>query len=44
MTTPIVEIENGKFEQCCEICADREFPGWDIEEQDDLLDLLSDEN
>ena len=33
MITPILELLDGSHAQCCEICADREFPGWD--EDDD---------
>lgn len=32
MTTPILELPDGRYEQCCEECADREFPGWDEED------------
>ena len=33
MTTPILELPDGSMEQCCETCADKEFPGWDEEEE-----------
>jgi hypothetical protein len=29
MTTPVLELSDGTFEQCCEECADENFPGWD---------------
>ena len=32
MTTPILEQPDGSLVQCCESCANREFPGWDEEE------------
>jgi hypothetical protein len=32
MTTPILELPDGRLEQCCEECADREFPNWNDEE------------
>lgn len=35
ITTPILELPNGDFAQCCETCADREFPGWDDEDEDE---------
>jgi len=28
MTTPVLELPNGNLVQCCEKCANREFPGW----------------
>lgn len=31
MTTPFLELPDGKLVQCCENCADKEFPGWDEE-------------
>lgn len=27
MTTPVLELPDGTLEQCCEDCADKEFPG-----------------
>jgi len=35
MTTPILELPDETFEQCCEKCADEKFPGWDEEEDED---------
>ncbi len=35
MTTPFLELPDGMIEQCCEECADREFPGWDEEDNDE---------
>ena len=35
MTTPILQLPDGRFEQCCEKCADKEFPGWDEEESEE---------
>lgn len=32
MTTPILELPDGRLEQCCEECADREFPNWNDQE------------
>jgi NMD protein affecting ribosome stability and mRNA decay len=32
MTTPILELPDRTHVQCCEECADREFPGWDEDE------------
>ncbi len=32
LTTPILELDDGTQVQCCEECADREFPGWDEED------------
>lgn len=29
MTTPIIEMPDGTYEQMCEKCADKEYPGWD---------------
>jgi len=37
MTTPILELPDGSFEQCCEKCADINFPGWDEEDDDESL-------
>lgn len=34
MTTPILEFPDGTLKQCCEDCADKEFPGWDDEDDD----------
>ncbi len=34
MTTPLLELPDGRLEQCCEECADKNFPGWDDEEDD----------
>ena len=35
MTTPVLQLPDGSFEQCCEKCADRKFPNWDEEEIDE---------
>jgi hypothetical protein len=35
MTTPILRLPDGSMEGCCEKCADREFPGWDNEDEED---------
>ncbi len=32
--TPILELPDGRYENCCEKCADREFPGWEQEDLD----------
>lgn len=29
MTTPILELPDGSCKQCCEICANKNFPNWD---------------
>lgn len=34
MTTPVLELPDGSFAECCEDCADREFPGWEEEEDE----------
>lgn len=36
MTTPLLELDNGKYAECCKECADKEFPGWDDEESDGM--------
>lgn len=44
MTTPFLEMPDGKFEQCCEKCADKEFPEWDDDDDssgDRLMDWIS---
>lgn len=33
MTTPILQLPDETMEQCCEDCANREFPGWDEDEE-----------
>lgn len=35
MTTPILEIPDGTYQQFCEKCADREFPGWREDDDSD---------
>lgn len=35
LTTPILELPDGRWEQCCEECADREFPVWENEDQEE---------
>ncbi len=30
--TPAIELENGSIKNCCEECADLEFPGWQEDE------------
>jgi protein-arginine kinase activator protein McsA len=35
MTTPILETPDGKLQQICEECADKNFPGWDDEEDEE---------
>ncbi len=35
MITPALELPDGRLEQCCELCADREFPGWREEDEDE---------
>lgn len=35
MITPLIQLEDGEIEQCCEKCADENFPGWSEEEEDD---------
>lgn len=32
--TPLLEDEKGNLNQCCEICADEHFPGWNDEEEE----------
>ncbi len=32
MTTPLLELPEGLVAQCCEECADKNFPGWDEDE------------
>lgn len=34
MTTPVLKLPDGSFEQCCEECANREFPDWDNNDED----------
>lgn len=34
MTTPLLELPDGRLEQCCEKCADEKFPGWDHDEEE----------
>lgn len=34
MTTPLLLLPDKTYELCCEECADREFPGWEEEEDD----------
>jgi hypothetical protein len=29
ITTPILELPDGSLEQCCKSCANKEFPGYD---------------
>lgn len=29
MITPILELPDGTWKQCCAECADKEFPGWE---------------
>jgi hypothetical protein len=31
MTTPVLELPDGRLEQCCEKCADKEFDNWNEE-------------
>lgn len=33
--TPVLEDENGDLNNCCESCADEQFPGWRDEEDDE---------
>lgn len=33
LTTPLLELPDGSLKQCCEECADKNFTGWD--EDDD---------
>lgn len=32
MTTPLLELPDGSHRQCCEECADKEFPEWHDDE------------
>lgn len=34
MTTPLLQLPNGRLEQCCERCADKNFPNWDDDDED----------
>ena len=36
--TPILDLGNGKYEQCCEKCADKEFPDWRDDDNQPELD------
>jgi RNase P subunit RPR2 len=38
LTTPILELRDGELRQICEECADKEFPGWDDDDESDLDD------
>ena len=38
MTTPTLELPDRTLEECCEECANREFPGWDDEEEDEVYE------
>lgn len=33
LTTPLLELPDKSLVECCEECADKQFPGWD--EDDD---------
>ena len=35
LITPVIETANGLVE-CCETCADREFPGWREEDKEEM--------
>jgi hypothetical protein len=32
MTTPLLELPDGTMKQCCEKCADENFPNWNDED------------
>lgn len=34
MTTPILQLPDGRLAQCCEECADKNFPGWEKEDEE----------
>ena len=34
MTTPLLELPDGNMKQCCEKCADKNFPGWDEDDEE----------
>lgn len=36
LLTPALELPDGRFENCCESCADKNFPDWRTEEDEDL--------
>lgn len=36
LTTPLLQDENGELNSCCEACANKNFPGWVEEDEDDL--------
>lgn len=36
LTTPVLRLDDGYYGECCERCADANFPGWD--EEDSITD------